>query len=264
MALPARPVRSALVLVVAIALFGAPAPPTFQTGHEGKSWQPFLERARDYAKARQGIVAFGIVDEHGKLRGHRLKDPAPAASLFKVMLLVTYLRMPSVRDRNLKEKDRDLLGPMIRWSDNVTAGRVLDIVGPKRINNLANDANMREFALRDPWGLTRTSSRDQARFMFRLEDFIPNRHEGYARNLLRHIVPGQRWGIPKVAPDGWTVFFKGGWGSGTGRVTHQVAFLENGDRRMAVAILIEHSPSHDYGTWTVRAVAKRLLKYYAA
>lgn len=231
--------------------------------HEG-SWKPFIQRAKDYAKARQGVVAFGIVDEHEELRGHRLKDPAPAASVFKVMLLATYLRMPSVRDRDLTEKDKDLLGPMIRWSDNAAASEVLDIVGAKRVYNLATDADMRDFELRDPWGLSRTSARDQAPFMFRLEDYLPDRHEAYARHLLRTIVPGQRWGIPKVAPEGWTVYFKGGWGSGTGRVAHQVAFLEDGDRRIALAILIEHSPSHDYGTWTVRGVAKRLLGYYDA
>lgn len=51
--------------------------------------------------------------------------------------------------------------------------------------------------------------------------------------------------------------------STTGRVTHQVAFLENGDHRISLAILIEFSPSHSYGTWTVRGVAKRLLNYVA-
>jgi hypothetical protein len=257
--------RSLVTAAVAVSLAGGQVPVAVPASavHEGP-WKPFLQRAKGYAKARQGIVAFGIVDEHGTLRGHRLKDPAPAASVVKVMFLVAYLRMPSVRDRALTEEDKDLLGPMIRWSDNATASRVLDIVGPKRMYNLADDADMRDFELREPWGLTRTSARDQAPFMFRLEDFIPSRHEGYARNVLRHIVPGQRWGIPKVAPDGWTVFFKGGWGSGTGRVTHQVAFLEDGERRIALAILIEHSPSHGYGTNTIRGVAKRLLKYHEA
>jgi len=257
-----------LLLALTVVLAAACNPPEVGDGlrpasHDGKSWQPFLQRAKDYARSRQGIVAFAVVDDHGKLHGHRLKDPAPAASVFKVMLLATYLRMPSVRDRNLNQYDRDLLGPMIRWSDNAAASKVRDIVGAKRIHNLARDANMREFRLADPWGLSQTSARDQARFMFRLEDYIPNRHDPYARNLLSHIVPSQRWGIPKVTPDGWTVYFKGGWGTGTGRVTHQVAFLEKGDHRISLAVLVEFSPSHSYGTWTVRGVAKRLLKYVA-
>jgi hypothetical protein len=96
--------------------------------------------------------------------------------------------------------------------------------------------------------------------MFELERYIPSRHEAYARRLLASIVRSQRWGIPKAAPPGWEVFFKGGWGSGTGRVTHQVAFLEAGERRIAVAIFTENSPSHAYGTETVRGVAARLLR----
>ena len=56
------------------------------------------------------------------------------------------------------------------------------------------------------------------------------------------------------------VFFKGGWGSGTGRVTHQVALLEQNDRRLAIAVLTEFNPSHDYGTRTVRGGRARLLQ----
>jgi beta-lactamase class A len=118
---------------------------------------------------------------------------------------------------------------------------------------------MRDFELHSTWGLSRTSARDQAPFMFELERYIPDRHEDFARRLLATIVKGQRWGIPKAAPREWTVYFKGGWGSGTGAVTHQVAFLESGERRIAVAILTTNSPSHGYGTETVRGVASRLL-----
>ena len=181
------------------------------------------------------------------------------ASVFKVMLLVTYLRRPAVRARELRAADRDLLAPMIRWSDNATATRVRDLVGSEAVHRLARDAGMRDFELHPTWGLSRTSARDQARFLFDLERYVPDRHEAYARRLLATIVKGQRWGIPKAAPPGWDVFFKGGWGSGTGRVTHQVAFLESGSRRVAVAILTEHNPSHAYGTATIREVAQRLL-----
>ena len=36
----------------------------------------------------------------------------------------------------------------------------------------------------------------------------------------------QRWGIGQASLPGWRVYFKGGWGSGTGAVDHQVALLE--------------------------------------
>lgn len=189
---------------------------------------------------------------------------APMASVFKVMLLATYLRRPAVRHRDLRGEDRRLLGPMIRRSDNATATRVRDIVGEAAIRRLARRAGMRDFRLHPTWGLSRTSPRDQARFMLSLDAHIPDRHERYARRLLSSIVRSQRWGIPPVVPAGWTIYFKGGWGSGTGAVTHQVAVLESGDRRIALAILIESSPSHRYGTRTIRGVARRLLRGLAA
>jgi beta-lactamase class A len=219
-----------------------------------------VDAARDFAARRQGVVRFAVIDEGGEIRGHRMAGTAPMASVFKVMLMVAYLRRPPVRDRGLRRDDRRLLGPMIRWSDNGTATRVRDIVGAPAIRRLARDAGMRDFRLHSTWGLSRTSPRDQAGFMLGLEDFIPDRHEDYARRLLSSIVRSQRWGIPRAAPAGWRVYFKGGWGSGTGWVTHQVALLEQDDRRVAVAILTQSSPSHRYGTRTVLGLARRLLR----
>jgi hypothetical protein len=38
-------------------------------------------------------------------------------------------------------------------------------------------------------------------------------------HLLRTVVPSQRWGVARVRPDGWRLYFKGGWGSGSGPST---------------------------------------------
>jgi hypothetical protein len=96
--------------------------------------------------------------------------------------------------------------------------------------------------------------------MYRLESYIPKAHRPYARYLLSHIVHSQRWGIGRVAPPGWRLFFKGGWGSGSGRVDHQVALLERKRERVALAIFTQFDPSHSYGKRTLRGVAARLLR----
>jgi hypothetical protein len=80
--------------------------------------------------------------------------------------------------------------------------------------------------------------------------------------LLGSIVSWQRWGIADVRPRGWRLYFKGGWGiadDGVGTVSHQVAFLQRGRCRLALAILTEHNPSTAYGNETLRGVARRLL-----
>src|SRR5436190_6957354 len=61
--------------------------------------------------------------------------------------------------------------------------------------------------------------------------------------------------IAKVKSKGWKLFFKGGWGTGTGRVDHQVALLQEHRRRIAVAILTQFDPSHSYGKRTLKGVA---------
>jgi hypothetical protein len=202
-------------------------------------------------------VAFAAIDERGRVSGFHLASTAPAASVFKVMLLVAYLRERG--GRPLSRHDRALLTPMIRRSDSVAATEVRNIVGRARVERVARLSGMRDFHYNEIWGLSRTSPRDQARFMYRLESYIPKEHRSYARYLLSHIVRPQRWGIGRVALRGWRLFFKGGWGSGSGRVDHQVALLERGRERVSLAIFTQFDPSHSYGKRTLRGVAARLL-----
>lgn len=223
-------------------------------------WSERKAAAISYVDERAGIESFAFVDQNGRLRGYRKWRVAPSASVLKPMLMVAYLNRSEVRDRALTDYDRSLLGPMIRWSDNVTAERVLSIVGAAGLYRVARRADMVHFRVRSPWGLSEITAGDQARFFYRIERYIPERHRAYARYLLSHIVTSQRWGIPAAVPAGWKVFFKGGWGSGTGRVTHQVARLESGYGRVAVAVLTEYNPDHAYGTRTIRGVAARLLR----
>jgi beta-lactamase class A len=227
----------------------------------GTNWKPRLRSARRYARRRAGKVGFAVIDMRGRMHGFHKRATAPTASVIKVMFLVAYLRQSSVRHRPLHRSDRRLLGPMIKRSDNAAATRVRDIVGAKAINRVARKARMRDFRFdRSLWGLSRTSARDQARFMYRLHHYVPRRHRRYARHLLHSIVPSQRWGIAKARPRGWRLYFKGGWGTGTGRVDHQVAFLQNHRERIAIAILTEFDPSHHYGKRTLKGVAARALR----
>lgn len=100
----------------------------------------------------------------------------------------------------------------------------------------------------------------QAFFLRRLRDYVPNRHWDFARRQLARIVERQRWGVGRVDLHGWKLYFKGGWGSGSGAVDHQVALLGRGGYRIGLAILTEGNPSHAYGKETLEGVARRLLR----
>jgi hypothetical protein len=222
-------------------------------------WRPDVEAARQYADGRLGEVSFAVRTER-HLYGVDARRTAPSASVLKAMLLVAYLREPSVRDRPLREPDRDLLGPMIRRSDNVSATRMRDIVGNDGLLRLARRVGMRAFAPAAIWGLSRIDAADQTLLFLHIDRFVPRRHRAYALRLLGSIVPSQRWGIAQVRPPGWALYFKGGWGSGSGAVDHQVALLRRGQRRVSVAILTTGSTSHAYGKETLRGVASALLR----
>jgi len=149
---------------------------------------------------------------------------------------------------------------MIRWSQNAAASTVAARLGAERINRVAHRGGMPGFALAPFWGRTRITAREQSRFMLGIDRRLPPRHRAYGLGLLRTIVHTQRWGIAEVAPPGWELAFKGGWGRGPGRVHHQVALLQRGQRRVAVAILTTGQRTHRYATATSRGVARRLLR----
>jgi hypothetical protein len=250
------PARGPFLCLALIALVAVPA----SDAAPSDEWRPDVKRARQYAKQRSGDVRFAIRAPSGRWRDFHGGRASPMASTIKVMLLAAYLRQGSVRDSALHRDDRKLLGPMIRRSDNAAATRVRDIVGEKAIRRVARDGRMGNFRYSDTWGLSRASARDGASLMSRFEDVVPRRHEGYARHLLASIVASQRWGVARARPRGWKLFFKGGWGVGTGKVNHQIAFLQRHGARVALAIHTEFSPSHGYGRNTLKGVAKRLLR----
>ena len=225
-----------------------------------QGWSQRTAAAGRFVETRAGVESFAFVDDRGKLHGYRAWRVVPSASVLKAMLVVAYLNRQSVRGRALTSSDRGLLGPMIRWSDNATATRVLSIVGSAALYRLADRANMLHFRVRSPWGLSEMTARDQARFFYGIRSFVPVRHRAYALGLLSSIVPSQRWGIAPVKPPRWSIHFKGGWGSGTGAVTHQGALLRRDGRRLALAVFTTSNPSHSYGTATIRGVASRFLK----
>jgi Beta-lactamase enzyme family len=232
---------------------------SWPTGAGAQRWEPDVAGAAAWADGRHGTVTFAVRTP-ARLLGRGLDRQVPSASVLKAMLMVAYLRQAGVRDRDLNGGDRSLLAPMIRRSDNLTATRIRDLVGNGALVRLARRAGMTHFAVNPVWGLSLVTARDQTRFFLRLEELLPERHRAYALRLLRTIVRSQRWGMAETIPDGWRLHFKGGWGSGSGAVDHQVGLLTRGERRVAIAVLTTGSPSHAYGKATLRGVSRRLLR----
>jgi len=213
--------------------------------------------------SRTGSASFAVVDERRRVHGHRARVQYSSASLIKAMLLVAYLERRDVRNRRLRRGERRLLGPMIRVSDNDAATAVYDRVGEGGLLRVARRAGMRNFVANPVWGGCQVTARDQARLFFRIRSLLPQRHRAYGIELLHRIVSYERWGIPRGAPAGWRLYFKGGWfKDDDGWRVHQAALLEQGGRRISIAVLTRGNPSLEYGASTIAGVTRRLLHGY--
>jgi hypothetical protein len=224
-------------------------------------WAERVEAAKRLAADRRGKVGFALVDEQGELHSHNAGAHFESASVVKVMLMVAYLR--EARNRGLNDHDRNLLAPMIKRSANAPASQIFLDVGAGALHKLARDAGMKGFSTGLTWGSSRIAPGSQARFLYELERYIPERHTDYALRLLADIVARQRWGIPPAVPQGWHIRFKGGWApEAAGWKINQVAQITNGDGRLALAVLTRGNPSQGYGHATIKGVAERLLQGY--
>jgi Beta-lactamase enzyme family len=262
--------RAALVGLVALSLGATPA--TASTRHReggclvpGRKetlhdlWRPHMAAAIRYAQSRVGNIAFAVRTPD-YFYAYRPDAQLWSASVLKAMLLVAYLDMPSVAGRPLTSYDTSLLTPMIEISDNNAANQVDVIVGDARLSALAAQVGMSEFVPTQPiWGESLITARDQTKFFLHIDRYIVPEHRAYAMHLLASIVPSQRWGIGAVAPRGWKLYFKGGWGSGTGLIDNQVALLTRGCARLSIAVLTMYDGSHAYGKQTLKGIFRRLL-----
>jgi beta-lactamase family protein len=222
-------------------------------------WRPHMLAAIGYTDTRTGDVAFAVRTAH-RFYGYRPDHDEWSASVVKAMLMVAYLNQPSVGGRALNGHDRQLLAPMITESDNDDAQIVFDTVGQGALRAVAHRVGMTRFATSPIWGETEVTAADQTRFFLHIDSFIPARHRAYAMSLLAGVVPSQRWGIGEVAPKGWKLYFKGGWGYGTGLLDHQVALLVRGCARVSIAVLTMHDGSHAYGKDSLKGIFTRLLR----
>ncbi len=238
-----------VVMVAGLGVLAAPA-----GAREPLASKASIATARTWAAGRDGRPSFAVVTEVGTVRGLHPARTYPSASVAKAMLMVAALR--SARGRRLTSRERALLQPMITRSDNGAALLLFGRYGSLGLERVARLARMKHFTSLGTLFEGRIAAGDQARFFVRIDRLVPKRHRAYARHLLSSVVSYQRWGIPPAARrHHLRVFFKGGWRSG---IVHQVALLERGRRRVAIAVLTD-GPTMVYGEATIEGIAARVL-----
>lgn len=238
-----------IMLLAASATAAAPVAPTAPSAAA-------LREARAWAAGRDGSVSWAVIDTAGRIHGSGARRRYPSASVTKALLLVAALR--AVPGRPVPVELGRVLRPMIRRSGNRAAGIVHRRVGDAGLRAVGRAAGMRSLRTNGTWSEVELTAPDLARFFRRVDRLVPARHRAYARALLERIVARQSWGVPRAArPLGWRVLFKGGWRR---RLVHQGALAEREGRRVALAVLSDGSPSHEYGRGTLEGIARRLLR----
>ena len=241
-------------------------------GPEHKLWPriPYpsaasIHRAQAFA-ADRGDVSFALIDSSVGLRGYDADAQYSSASVSKALLLAAELRRLEREGEQLDSSTKALLEPMITYSDNGAADAIYARVGDAGLDQVADRAGMRDFAVTPGfWGGDQVTAADLARFFYRLDGNFPRRYRAYAKRLLADITPVERWGIPQAIGRGWTIWFKGGWRPAgqehtSGAVTHQAALLvHRGGERLALAVLTEEPPGTGAGFDAIEGVAARLL-----
>ncbi len=225
-------------------------------------WRPDMRSAIAYAQSRVGDIAFAVRTDD-RFYGYRPDHVEWSASVVKAMMMVAYLDEPWVADRPINAYDNTLLIAMITRSDNAAADHVDEIVGSGGLDALAQRVGMTQFAAAAPiWGESQITASDQTLLFLHIDRYIVSRHRAYGMHLLASIVPSERWGIGELPQPGWTLYFKGGWGYGTGLLDHQVVLIKRGCARVAIAVLTMYDGSHAYGKQTLYGIFARLLRRF--
>lgn len=240
------------------------------TAHAGRAgygprpaypWGARVRTARRFAQSRDDHAHFAVIDERGRMHAYGPDRVHHSASVVKVMFMVTWLRhLKHTHRHHLSRFDRRLLAPMITRSENGPASYIYTRLGPPPLYELAHQAGMSHFTTQPVWGLTTITPASQARFIFHIGRYLPNRFQRYALHLLNAIVPSQRWGAPQARPMHWRIFFKDGFVPGW-RI-NQVALLKRRHRRLAVVVLTDGNPTLRYGAKTIEGVTRRLFRRY--
>jgi Beta-lactamase enzyme family len=235
----------------------------------GSSSHPALAArlTRDIQAAQRGrvsAVAVGV-DDPGMgvtcwLNGSEHFD---SASVVKVTILGALLRKAGDQHRYLTRNEAALATAMITRSDNNAASALWAELGRSYLQHFLNLALMRQTALGPGgyWGLTQITAHNEVillRLLLHPNSVLDTASRDYALNLMAHVIPSQRWGVPAGAPTSLTVHVKNGWlpRATHGWRIHSIGCFTGRGGGYSMAVLTQDNASMAYGVATVEAIAR--------
>ena len=264
---------AAVLMAVPLILFLGPAagPAAASSGVCGSSSHPALATriSRDILAARSGRVSFVAVtvDDPGLGLACRLGSTLHfySASVVKVTILGVLLRKAQEQHRFLTQTENALAWAMITRSDNNAASALWADDGRFYLQHFLNLAGMTDTILGPGgvWGLTLITASDETlllRLLLRPNTALSTASRDYALNLMAHVIPSQRWGVPAGAPTSLTVHVKNGWLplATHGWHVHSIGCFTGPGGGYSIVVLTLDNPTMAYGIATIEAIARAI------
>ncbi|WP_104103926.1 serine hydrolase [Arthrobacter sp. 08Y14] len=185
------------------------------------------------------------------------------ASLVKVPILLTLLRVATQEQRDLTLEEEYQAVMMIEYSDNDATTALYEAVGGAP--ELAQTYELLGVAQTDAsemWGVNSTGVEDQlriARALLEGVDWIDPGLQEFAVELMENVESGQSWGISAGASDrGAEIALKNGWlqDDELSWNVGSMGFVRTGDAEYAVVVLTSGNETMEDGVSVVERVAR--------
>ena len=186
-----------------------------------------------------------------------------SASVVKVTVLGALLRQAEEAHRKLTPEEVKLTTAMITKSDNDATSALWHQIGSAGFKKFLALADMRHTVPGSggSWGLTQITAGDELRLIQLLtteNSVLTTNSRAYALDLMEHVTPDQRWGVPAGSPASATVHVKNGWlqRATDGWRVHSVGAFTGSGHDYGMAVLSSGNLTMDYGVATIEGAAR--------
>ncbi|MFC8259646.1 serine hydrolase [Streptomyces sp. NPDC057291] len=218
----------------------------------------------DALNGRQDTSALALYDRiTGTTCELRADTHFDSASVVKVTVLGALLRQAEEAHRKLTPQEVKLTTAMITKSDNDATSALWHQIGSAGFKKFLALADMRHTVPGSggSWGLTQITAGDELRLMQLLtteNSVLTATSRAYALDLMEHVTPGQRWGVPAGSPASATVHVKNGWlpRATDGWRVHSVGAFTGSGHDYGMTVLSSGNLTMDYGIATIEEAAR--------
>ncbi len=280
-ALPAAPGSEAVAPVAVPASCGPTAGPLpVAGGATAVADQRALTAALDRLSGAVGAeISLVVQDEDGRtVFAHRPEATGMEASLSKVPLALTTMRLAAERDGRLTERQRALIRDSVHESGNESTTTLYGALGPTvaavegELNKTYDLMGVGSTRSSGGWGHNPTTASDQLAVLGTVvhgADWLPEEDLAWLREQMRPSHPSQTWGVGAVRADGAGTadsLVKNGWLPDTGGAwdTHSVGRTVTGGTAHHIAVLGSGYPTAACGQDVATAVVDLYLALGAA